>query len=232
MEKSFDLRLATYEYLSGFISENKKKKIEEIIFHRTKYLTIILEDIYQPHNASAVVRSCDCLGIQDIHIIENKNKYSVNPDVALGSSKWVNIIKYNTMESNTELCISTLKFKGYKIVATLPDKDFKPLEELELDKKTAIMFGTEMEGLSKSAIRLADESVRINMFGFTESLNISVSAALCIHYLSSKIRNSNIEWRLSEDEIIDTKLTWARNIVKHAELIEKDFLKRFENSHI
>ncbi len=214
------------EYLSEFITDHKKQKIAEIIALRTKYLTVVIEDIYQPHNASAVLRSCDCFGIQDVHIIENKNKYTVNPDIALGSSKWVNIIKHKGKENNTEDCLNDLKSKGYKIVATMPDDHFGTLEDMKLDKKVALIFGTEQDGLSDIAIKNADECIRIKMYGFTESFNISVSAALCLHYLSSKLRNSEIDWSLSEEDRVDTGLYWVKNIVKSADLLEKEFMKK------
>ncbi len=221
-----DTRKKLLEFLSQFITDNKKQKIEEAIAHRTKHLTVVIEDIYQSHNASAVLRSCDVFGIQDVHIIENKNKYSVNPDIALGSSKWVNIIKYKEKENNTVKCFQLLRKQGYKVVITMPDLEYKPLEELNLDQKTALVFGSELEGLTQEAIDNADECVRIKMYGFTESLNISVSAAICMHYLSSKLRNSDINWRLTEEEVIDIKLNWVKNIVKSSDLLEIEFLKK------
>ena len=221
----FETRKQLLDYLLGFITDHKKQKIEDIIVNRTKYLTVVLEDIYQPHNASAVLRSCDCFGIQDIHIIENVNKYNVNPDVALGSSKWVTINKYSKKENNTADCIQSLKVRGYKIVATLPDEKYPTLEELKFDKKVALIFGTEAEGLTEGAIQSADEYVRIKMYGFTESFNISVSVALCLHYLSTKLRESNIDWRMSEEEKLETSITWVKNIVKRSDLLEKEFYK-------
>jgi tRNA (guanosine-2'-O-)-methyltransferase len=137
-----------YSFLSGFISENKKNKFETIILQRTRYITLVLEDIFQPHNASAVLRTCDCFGVQDVHIIENKNKYEINPDVALGSSKWLSLYKYHSSENNTADCFQQLKDSGYRIIATTPHKkDFTP-ESLPLDHKIALVFGTEMEGLT------------------------------------------------------------------------------------
>ena len=187
-------------YLQEFITPNKKNKFEELILHRTRHLTIVLEDIYQPHNASAVLRSCDCFGIQDVHIIENMNKYEVNPDVALGSSKWLNLIKYNEKENNTESCLKKLKSEGYRVIATTPhENDFIP-ETLPLGEKTALVFGTELAGLSQVAIDLADGFVRIPMYGFTESFNISVSAALLLFALTERMRKSDINWALTEAE--------------------------------
>jgi len=213
------------DYLSGFITDNKRNKFDKIIKFRTRFLTVVLEDIYQPHNASAVLRTCDCFGIQDVHIIENKNKYDVNPDVALGSSKWLTMIKHNESEENTIETFNKLRSQGYKIVATSPHKDEFMLDELPLDQKTALVFGTELEGLSDLALENADYFVKIPMYGFTESFNISVSAAISLYSLTEKLRNSDVNWQLQEDEILDIKLDWVRNVIKYSELIERDFLK-------
>jgi tRNA (guanosine-2'-O-)-methyltransferase len=219
------------EFLLTFISENKRQKFEENIRNRTRHLTIILEDIYQPHNASAVLRSCDCFGIQDVHIIENSNKYEVNPDVALGSSKWLNLVTYDREENNTLSCIRSLKEQGYKIIATTPHLDDFTPETLPLDNKVALLFGTELQGLTDEAINAADGFVRIPMVGFTESLNISVSAALLLYTLSQRLRNSAIPWQLTESEQIEIKLQWARNALKKPGILEKEFLKKMENEN-
>lgn len=211
-------------YLKTFVSENKNNLFRKIINYRTKYITIVLEDIYQPHNASAVLRSCDCFGIQDVHIIENTNKYTVNPDVALGSSKWLNLFKYNKDKHNTSACLNNLKEQGYLLVATTPDLSAPKMQDLKLDAKIALLFGTELNGLSEIALKQADESLCIPMYGFTESLNISVSAALLIFYLTEKIRNQNIDWQLCEEEVVDVQLAWVRSVIKDCYLIEKKFL--------
>jgi tRNA (guanosine-2'-O-)-methyltransferase len=215
-----------YNYLSGFISENKQSKITEIIENRTRYITIVLEDIFQPHNASAVLRTCDCFGIQDVHIIENRNKYEVNPDVALGSSKWIDINKYTGLENNTASCISYLKEQGYRIVATTPHKNDYTPENLPLDKKIALVFGTEMEGLSETGLKLADDFVKIPMYGFTESLNISVSAALLLRAIVERLHQSGIAWQLTDEEKLGIRLQWVKKVLKKSDLIEKEFLKK------
>jgi len=219
-------------FLLTFISDNKVKKFEEKIQYRSRHLTIVLEDIYQPHNASAVLRTCDCFGIQDVHIIENMNIYEVNPDVALGSSKWLSLIKYNKETNNTSSCLNSLKNKGYKIVATSPHKDDFTPETLPLEQKTALVFGTELEGLTDNAKEMADAYVRIPMYGFTESLNISVSAALLLFTLSERLRKSAIEWHLSEEEKTNIMLQWARNVVKRSETVEREFFRKIEKGEL
>ncbi|MCB2220176.1 MAG: RNA methyltransferase [Bacteroidetes bacterium] len=220
-----DKKQKLLEYLLTYVSEHKQALFEEKIRFRTKYITVVLEDIFQPHNASAVLRTCDCFGVQDIHIIENQNKYEVNPDVALGSSKWLKLMKYNTEKQNTIMAYQTLKKQGYRIVATTPHKNDILLEELSLDQKTALVFGTEMRGLTNWAIDNADAWVKIPMYGFTESFNISVSAAIILHYLTEKLRKSDIAWQLNQTEITDIKLDWVKNTIKRAELLEQKFLK-------
>ncbi len=214
---------ALLEYMYGFISDNKKNKFESIIHERTRYITVVLEDIFQPHNASAVLRTCDVFGIQDIHIIENRNRYEVNPDVALGSSKWLTLVKYNRAEDNTRDCLEKLKSKGYRIIATSPHRnDFTPIN-IPLDRKIALVFGTELEGLTETAMQMADDFVRIPMYGFTESLNISVSAAILISTLMERLRKSGIDWQLTEAEKTGVQLAWVRQVIKKPDLIEKAF---------
>jgi len=213
------------DHLLGFASDNKNNLFEKIIQYRTRYITVVLEDIYQSHNASAVLRTCDCFGIQDVHIIENNNKFEINPDVALGSTKWLNLYIYNHGETNTLNAFRRLKNQGYRIVATTPYKNDYNLEELSLDSKIALVFGTELNGLSEEAIKYADEFVKIPMYGFTESFNISVSAAIILHYLTENLRASDRNWKLNEEEIIDVKLNWVKNVVKSSDMIEKRLFK-------
>lgn len=205
------------EGLFQFVSENKRSKFEEFIKYRTKHLTVVLEDIYQSQNASAVLRTCDCVGIQDVHVIENRNEYVLNPEVELGAAKWLNLKKYNKSEFNSIDAFDTLKRDGYRIIATTPHKHDQLLTDLKLDGKIALVFGTEKRGLSEQAIEAADEYVRIPMHGFTESFNISVSAAICLFYIMDKIRSSEIDWKLSEEDRIDTLIAWSKAVVKDAD---------------
>jgi len=223
---SFVEKQQLYSFLSGFISENKKNKFEEIILQRTRYITVVLEDIFQPHNASAVLRSCDCFGVQDVHIIENKNKYEINPDVALGSSKWLSLYKYHETKNNTKACLQQLKDKGYRIIATTPHKNDTSPEKLSLDQKIALVFGTEMNGLTTDVLEIADGYVRIPMYGFTESLNISVSVALLLWSIIERLHNSEIPWQISGSESLDIRIAWSKSIIKKADLLEKEFLRK------
>jgi len=211
------------EYLSGFVTENRKKRFDQVLCHRTRHLTVVLEDIYQPHNAAAVLRSCDCFGIQDVHVIENENRFEANPDVELGSAKWITLQRHNEKENNTADCIASLKKKGYRIVVTSPHKNDCSVEELDIAPKTALFFGTEMRGATPVAFEQADAFVKIPMVGFTESLNISVSAAVTLYTLTTRLKASAVNWQLSEKEEMEIRLQWMRNTIPKAELLEKEF---------
>ncbi|RLD45999.1 MAG: TrmH family RNA methyltransferase [Bacteroidetes bacterium] len=228
MSNTIENKKKLREYLFGFISDNKRNLFEKNILNRTRHLTVVLENIYQPHNASAVLRSCDIFGIQDVHIIENSNKYKLSEQVAMGSSKWLNMYKYNTAEDNTIDCFNKLRAKGYKIVATTPHEKDVMLDEMPLEQKTALVFGTELNGLSDVALENADAYVKIPMYGFTESFNISVSAALSMFHLSEKIRKSDIDWQLSEEEIVDIHINWAKGVIKKSDLIVEDYIMQIE----
>lgn len=221
------------EYLEKFVSDRRKDLFYNIIQNRTRYVTIVLEDIFQSQNASAVLRTCDCLGIQDVHIVENYNKYQVNPDVALGSNKWLTLNKYNSKNiDNTEDAIKRLKLSGYRIIATTPHKNDVDLNAFNLETgKAAFMFGNEKQGLSKKALALADEYVKIPMFGFTESFNISVSAAIILYQLINQLKNSNvINWQVSDDEKNDILLDWLRISVRNSKgIIAKYYANNIEN---
>ena len=215
---------ALLDHLLGFITPGRKSLFKKVIKNRTRHITVVLEDIYQPHNASAVLRTCDLTGVQDVHIIETKNEYNVNPDVALGASKWLNLIKYNNDKQNTLVAYNKLRDKGYRIIASTPHKNDQSLEDISLDGKMAIVFGTELNGLSDTAIEHADEYLKIPMVGFTESYNISVSAALILFNLTTRLRDTEINWRLSEIEKTEILLEWARRSIKRSDILESQFL--------
>lgn len=208
------------------MTEERVAGFQRVIEDRTRYVTVVLENLYQAHNASAVLRSCDCFGVQDVHIIENTNIFEVSPDVALGSSKWLTINKYNTNEDNTLKAYQELRGKGYFIVATTPHTNDCIIGELPIDKKIALVFGTEKEGLSKVAMDNADCYAKIPMYGFTESFNISVSAALSLFSVTERMRKSNnIEWRLTDEEKADIMIKWMRESIKNSDKIIKHILE-------
>ncbi|MEQ1839777.1 MAG: RNA methyltransferase [Verrucomicrobiales bacterium] len=207
------------EFLGRQITDNKRGKIATVLNERTRHLTVLLEDIYQPHNASACLRSCDCLGLQDVHIVESRNDYRPNNNVSMGSSKWLTLHRYHRPES----AIETLKVKGYRLIATSPNEDGYDLLNLPIDKPVALLFGSEHKGLSDSAMAAAEGYLRIPMFGFTESFNISVTLALAISRLVERLRESALDWKLKDEEKKELTLRFYRSIVARHELLEQKF---------
>jgi len=214
-------------FLEGFITDKRKELIQDNVANRTRYVTIVLENIFQPQNASAVMRSCDCFGVQDLHVIENSNEYNLNPDVVMGSSKWVDLHRYNEKQNNTLDAIHKLKADGYRIVATTPHTNDVLLPDFDLSKgKAAFVFGTELTGVSDVVLENADEFVKIPMYGFTESFNISVSAALVLNHLANDLRRKNINWELTELERLELQLEWLKKSVRTGDKMLENYLNK------
>lgn len=215
--------------LYTIITPEKVDKFERIAAERTRYITVAVENLFQEHNASAVMRSCDCFGIQDLHIIEKDNQFSVNKDIAKGAGQWVDHHHYTDPLHPTGKCITSLKEKGYKIVATTPHTDAYSINNVPIDQPVALFFGTEVTGLSEKAIDLADYLVEIPMVGFTESFNISVSAALTINTLRNRLAmQDKIEWRFSQQEQTLQKIEWCKRILKNPENVIRGLKRRLE----
>jgi len=207
------------------ITPNKVEMFDRIAPLRTKYLTVVMENIHQEHNASAVLRSCDCFGIQELHVIEKDNEYLVQRDIALGAGRWVDMHTYDNENTATADCIQNLKSQGYKIVATTPRKDSRSITELDLSQPIALVFGTERKGISDEVIEMADEFVTIPMYGFTESFNISVSVAIILNTLRQRLENSEVNWRLSEREQMLLKIEWCKRILNGGPEMDTHFRK-------
>lgn len=212
-----------YERLAAFITDNKRDLFDRLAPLRTRHITAVMEDIYQPHNASAVVRTCDLLGVQDIHIIENRNKFTVNPDVTLGSSKWTDMHRWRGKEDNSLRCVEHLKRMGYAVVVTTPRATDTTPHTIALDRPLAFCFGTELTGASDVLMEHADIQLRIPMYGFTESYNISVSAAITLYTVMERLRASEVNWQLDAEALAALKLEWARKVVHSASHLEQRF---------
>lgn len=209
-------------YLSSFITSRRLDNFEKVLSYRTRYINLVCEDIYQNHNASAILRTCDCFGIQDVHIIEQRNRFEINSEIAMGASSWLTLHRYGK-SSNSYGIIEKLRTDGYRIVATTPHSGIS-LSEFDITKgPVSLIFGTEKDGLSSGMEGLADEFISVDMYGFTESFNVSVSAGIILHYLRHKLKKSEVRWQLTEEEKLQIKLEWLRKSIKRSHLIEKDF---------
>lgn len=208
------------------LSDSKMHLIEKNAARRTRYLTVAIENLYQSHNTSAVIRNCDCFGLQDIYVVA-KQKFKLNRDVAMGATKWIS--EHRFAQGETEQCLHELKTKGYKLVATSPNAT-QTIGELSMNQPICLLFGTEKHGLSDEAFAMADETVKIPMYGFTESFNISVSVALCLQELRQKMEREVGSWTLSDAEQLDLKIDWCKKILKNGDAVYDVVRKQVEAS--
>lgn len=207
-------------YLESYLTENRKELFIKTLSNRTRHFTVVTEDVYQLHNTSAVMRTCDIFGIQDLHVVEEIQGKRIDKEIAMGAQKWVDLYRYDSIDE----CISTLKDKEYRIIATTPHKDSQFLDDFDITQKAAFFFGKESSGLSDKVFQQADSFLKIPMYGFTESLNISVSAAIILQEVVTKLRKTDINWKLTEDEQLEKRLDWAMKTIKSIDAI----LTRYE----
>jgi tRNA (guanosine-2'-O-)-methyltransferase len=211
-----DLKLL--EHLESFLTDSRKEKFTKVLQQRTKHFTVATEDVYQLHNTSAVIRSCDVFGIQEVNIVEERNSKRIDREIAMGAQKWVDINRFHSVKD----CVLNLKAKGYQIVATTPHANDCELHEFDVTKKSCFFFGRETEGLSEEVLKAADCYLKIPMVGFTESLNISVSAAIILQHVTTKLKQSTIKWQLTEEEMLEKRLDWIRKTIKsHDEIVQR-----------
>ena len=215
-----DLKLL--EYLETFLTDHRRERFQKVLKKRTKHFTVATEDVYQLHNTSAVMRSCDVFGIQELNIVEEVNSKSIDNEIAMGAQKWVDLNRYHS----TKDCIKDLKSKGYQIVATTPHVDDCELIDFDITNKSCFFFGRETEGLSQQVIDQADCFLKIPMVGFTESLNISVSAAIILQHVTAQLRKSKINWQLTEEEIIEKRFDWIKKTIKDYDAIVEHYLTK------
>jgi tRNA (guanosine-2'-O-)-methyltransferase len=190
------------------LTEARWARMREVAAQRTRHLCVVLEELYQGHNASAILRSCDCFGVQEVHAIETRNTFKANDEISLGSAQWLHLHRWGPANGGGDACVARLRAEGYKLAATSLGPGVIPLEELPLDEPVALCFGTELKGLSDTLLQAADYRVRIPMYGFTQSFNVSVSAALCLHSITSRLRKAGESWRLREEETELLLLEW------------------------
>lgn len=213
--------IAYLEFLENILTDNRKERFLNVLKNRTKHFTIAVEDIFQMHNTSAVMRSCEVFGIQELNVIEQRYGKSIDKEIAMGAQKWVDINAFDSISG----CVDSLKAKGYQIIATTPHENDCLMDDFDISKPSALFFGTERDGLSEEILQKADDFLKIPMVGFTESLNISVSAAIIIQNLMHRLRKSDINWQLSEEEILKKRLQWARSSIKDIKRIEERYYK-------
>ena len=204
-------------YLETFLTEERIEVLRRTLSSRTRYMTILTENTFHPQNASALVRHCEAFGLQDLHTVETRCKFSPNVNIVRGTDKWVDLTRHDS----TEEAIAALKGAGYRLVATTPHRESCTPETFDVERGPfCLVFGTEHAGVSDEIIEAADEYLRIPMCGMVESLNVSASAAILIYMLSQRMRLSpSIDWRLKEDDAREMLFRWVMSSVKDSQRI-------------
>lgn len=206
------------EYLAEFMLPERLATLRRAIDNRTKYMTLLAENMFHPQNASALVRHCEAFGVQSMHTVQTLCKFNPNVDIVRGTDKWIDIYHH----ASTAEALAHLKSEGYRIVATTPHKQSCTPESFDVTKgKFAIVMGTEKTGISEEVMAAADEFLRIPMCGMVESLNVSACAAIIVYMLSERMRHEVEDWKMTEEEQIRTLHHWLVDTVKDAEAILK-----------
>ena len=193
------------DYLRGFMREERYDTLCQTLAMRTKYMTLMAENTFHPHNASALVRHCEAFGVQTMHTVETCCKFDLSETIMRGTHKWVDIESHDS----TAEALAALRKEGYRIVATTPHRESCTPESFDVTKgKFVLVFGTEHTGISDEVIAEADEFLKIPMCGMVESLNVSASAAILIYILSQRMRATVNDWHLSERERLEMHFRW------------------------
>lgn len=205
--------------LRPFVTDERFELLNSILSKRTRYMTLVLENMYHTHNASAVLRTCECFGIQDVNIVENSNQFVIHPDIVRGATKWLTVNAYNTEPDNTPAAFAELREKGYRIVATSPHAgNDVSLYDFDVTRGPfAIVMGSEKHGISDYAMQHADEFLKVPMVGFTESLNVSVCAAVVMSHLRRELDAKGIDAALSADERECLLVQWLLASIRSAD---------------
>lgn len=209
------------EYMSGFALPERIDTLRGVLAQRTRWMTVCMENTFHPQNASALVRTCEAFGIQDIHTVETLCPFNPNVNIVKGSDKWVDIYRH----SSTAKALAAFRTAGYRIVATTPHEgECSPADFNVQASPFVLVFGTEHAGVSNEIIAAADEFIKIPMYGFVESLNVSASAAILLHDLSERLRASNVPWQLNETEHADRLFRWIMETIRDSQnILNREF---------
>ena len=174
---------AVCDALAPLLTEDRVERIDAVLAARLQSVAIAVEDTYDPHNAAATIRTAEALGLQDLHVIESAHRFSAAEGVTRGAHRWLDLHRWPSAEA----AASDLRGRGFRVLATRPDAGHS-LDDVDVATPLAVMFGNEHTGLSAAALAACDGAIRVPMFGFTESYNLSVTVALVANRLAARRR--------------------------------------------
>ncbi|WP_295915484.1 RNA methyltransferase [uncultured Alistipes sp.] len=199
--------------LAEFMTPERHDVLRNTVAMRTRYMTVLAENMFHGQNAAALIRHCEAFGVQEMHTVETLCRFEPNPDIVRGTDQWVDIRRH----ASTAEAIAALRGAGYRIVATTPHREDVTPETFDVARGPfALVFGTEHAGISDEVIAGADEFLRIPMCGMVESLNVSASAAILIYMLSERVRFTVGDWRMDRAGQAEVLFRWMQASVKDA----------------
>ena len=180
-------------------SDRRVEKIMSVLRRRQSDLSVVLENIHDPHNVSAIFRSCDAVGVLAVELVYTHEKFpAIGKKSSSSAYKWVNHRNHRSIEE----CYGALREQGRTIYASRLSDDAVPLYDLDMTSNTAVVFGNEHRGVSGQASRLADANFQIPMMGMIQSLNVSVAAAVCLYEaLRQRLKHSPGGQKLDDDSL-------------------------------
>lgn len=218
----------TFDYLKQFLTEERLSKIEHFSSESSDFVLPVVEDIYQFRNAAAIVRSVEACGFHKVVALQEEYSFEPNLRVTKGADTWVEVEKLpRNMES-----FQKIRDRGYKIVAVSLENNAVMLPDYQITEPVALVFGTEMEGVSQEILDFADETLAIPMYGFTRSFNVSVAASICMYELKQKLIKSDIRYKLNDEKLLKMKIRWAVNSIRSGQHIFEKYLKDHHLEHI
>lgn len=210
----------TFEYLKQFLTEERLAKIDHFSQESSDFVLPVMDDVYQFRNAAAIIRSVEACAFHKVVAMEEENVFNPNLTVTKGAETWVEVEK---MPKNID-SLQNIKDRGYKILAVSLEKNAVMLPEYEITEPIALVFGTELAGVSEEVIDFADETLAIPMYGFTKSYNVSVAAGICMYELKQKLMKSGIDYKLNEQKLLEMKIRWAVNSIRSGKEIYEKYL--------
>lgn len=210
-------------YYSRFLTERRLDRLKEVAVARTRRVSLVLEDVRNPFNATAVTRTCEGLGIHELHVVENEYTFQLNPGVTQGASKWLDMKRWREKgRDNTRDCLDSLRERGFLLAATSPHRSGYTPDSLPLDRPVAVVFGHEKTGVSEVAFSACDATLRLPMYGFVESFNLTVSAGICLSRLRERLEVESPDTvripELEQRELLLQWIEWSlpRKVVQHS----------------
>lgn len=213
-------------YMNTFMRDERRDKLNRVLDNRTTHFCVAMEDLFYERNAGAIIRTADGYGIQNIHVIEPKDSFKskVTNIISKGAEKWVTKTQHDDIKNGAKMCIDALRSQGYQIVATSPHKDGHTIHDFDITKKSAFFLGAEKTGISDIVMEEADDYIAMPIYGFTESYNVSVANGILLHELVNRLRKSNVNWELSEEERDDLFLDWTMKSINSSNMIADKFM--------